>query len=335
MGKLLIHIVPAIGLGFVIQIIFHEIGHLLGGLLTGWSFMYLQLYRLVILIDNKRLKIRIVGERGYRCIMYPKSINQGAILYTTGGVIANLLLTIAGIIILIVIALPMVIWLYIWSFAVFGLGLFLINGIKRTIRVCNDKECYNLLKANEVNKHCHNAQLIIAKQLIEGISYRDIGEEVICLCPDIVQNDIQAYQAVLEYYYYLDANNHIKMGYALNKIHDKDNISNEVLSIIKLEHIYLQLILSINVLNRSHSNASISDIKRNINKQRNRVDVHSLRVKTVYEAYILLCDGKDNEAIEALDAAIRSIQSLVCIYDGERIFCINQLRSIEKTIRRR
>ena len=71
MGKLLIHIVPAIGLGFVIQIIFHEIGHLLGGLLTGWSFLYLQLYRLVILIDYKRLKIRIVGDIGVLCILNP------------------------------------------------------------------------------------------------------------------------------------------------------------------------------------------------------------------------------------------------------------------------
>ena len=48
MERVLLHIVPAIAIGFIMQLIIHETGHLVGGLLTGWRFSYLQLYNLVL-----------------------------------------------------------------------------------------------------------------------------------------------------------------------------------------------------------------------------------------------------------------------------------------------
>ena len=76
MGKVLFHIILAIGLGFIMQIVLHEVGHLIGGFLTGWRFLYLHIYKIVIKRESSRLKLMIVGEIGYKCIMYPKSINH-------------------------------------------------------------------------------------------------------------------------------------------------------------------------------------------------------------------------------------------------------------------
>ena len=103
-------------------------------------------------------------------------------------------------------------------------------------------------------------------------------------------NDIYAYQAVLEYYYYLDTNNYLKAGQALNKIQN-NNISMEVLNIIKLERIYYQLLLIFmnfdSIQNSaSDNNASISSIEESIIKYSKKGDIHSFRVKAVYEALI-------------------------------------------------
>lgn len=328
MEKLLIHTVPAILSGFIIQTILHEIGHLIGGLLTGWRLLYLQLYSLVLKKKDKGYTLTVVSNKGFMCIMYPDSVNNKALIYTMGGCIANLLSGIIGVQLLYTVAKESVLWLYIWCFMVFGIGLFLMNGIARVNRVCNDMACYILLKNDSNSRFCHNSQLLIAKELMRGLSYGDIGRELICLCPDPAENDIQAYQAVLEYYYYLDIRDYLKMGQALNKIRKKDNISKEVSNIIELEHMYLQLLIEYKLLNSSNSNPSIDMLRENINKYSKKGDIHSLRIKAVFEAYVQLRDGNIKIATDILKKAIENIKGYKCIYEGERIFCISQLMNI-------
>ena len=66
MERILLHIIPAIAIGFIVQIVLHEIGHLIGGLLTGWRFLYMQLYTLVLKRDNKGLKLVVVRDKGFK-----------------------------------------------------------------------------------------------------------------------------------------------------------------------------------------------------------------------------------------------------------------------------
>ncbi|NLL00984.1 MAG: hypothetical protein GX271_10025 [Clostridiales bacterium] len=333
MGKILIHIIPAIAIGFLVQIILHELGHLIGGLITGWKFLYLQIYKLIIKREKHRLKIMIVGEVGYRCIMYPISISQGAKLYTMGGCIMNLISSIVGLLFLVFASVTLVMWLYIWSFFTFGIGLFIMNGIARIEKVCNDKACSNLLRVDKHSRLCHNAQLIIARHLMNGLSYSEIGEEIICLCPDIAENDIEAYQAMLEYYYYLDINNHIMMRQALNKIRSRDNISKELLYSLELELIYLELLLSLRPLDSLHNNTLLNSVGEKISCYDKNGDIHSLRVRLVYDAYKQESAGNSNIAIEILSKNIEIIKKCNCIYEGEKLFCINQLKRVIMTIK--
>lgn len=339
MSNILMHIIPAIGLGFIIQVILHETGHLIGGFLAGWKFLYLQLYTIVLKREDRRIKIMSVSERGYRCIMYPKSIDTDAILYTIGGYIVNLFTAFIGVLILISVRMDPVLWLYTWSFTAFGIGLFLMNGTYCIKRVCNDKACLHMLKSDKHTRRCHNAQLITAKYLMKGLSYKQIEEEGILQCPEVSLNDIQIYQAVLEYYYYLDKNNSMKMGQALNKIRHKDNISKEVLDIVEMELAYVRLLLGIKYHAREIQDSkphnimiNLKDIDNIIKKHERPGEVHTLRIKALYKTYNCLVEGDKVKALDKLDNAISKIQGLNFIYEGEKNFCINQLHKIKDNI---
>ena len=128
MKLVIIHLIPAIIICFVIQIILHEIGHLIGGIVSGWKFLCIQIHNIVLHKTNKGLNLKLVKDKGYRCIMYPLSINQNAILYTMGGCIINLLSGILSLILMIIVPLSPIIWLYTWCFLVFGIGMFVMNG---------------------------------------------------------------------------------------------------------------------------------------------------------------------------------------------------------------
>lgn len=327
MKDILLHLIPAVVSGFVLQTILHELGHLLGGLITGWRLLYIQIYRLVIKRGSGIVRISVVEERGFKCIMCPSSINSRALLYTVGGCITNLVTGLAGFIIMLIMPFTPSLWIYLWCFSVFGVALFLVNGTGSIKRVCNDKACYKLLKEDNHNRICHNGQLMVAKHLMEGLSYRNIGEELICLCPDLVCNDIQAYQTVLEYYYYLDKRNHMMIGPALNKIRNRGNISGEVLRIIELEEVYLRLVIGFGLFKCKTERSII--IQEDIDKYIRKGDIHSLRVKAVYDAYQMLRKGELNTCVEMLDNAIDKMKSFSCVYEGERIFCVNQLRKIK------
>ncbi|MDD4112814.1 MAG: hypothetical protein PHC56_07255 [Herbinix sp.] len=348
MGRVLMHIILSIGLGFIMQLILHELGHLFGGLITGWRFLYLQIHRLIIKRENKRIRLMIIGERGYKCIMYPKSVGQGAKLYTMGGCVINLLSSAAVFLIFIFVSMSPVMWLYIWSFTCFGLGLFLMNGIASTKRICNDRACYNLLKADRCNILCHNAQLITARHLMNGLTYGEIGEELICLCPKIADNDICAYQTVLEYYYYLDIKNYLKMGQALNKIRTKDNISKYILDIVESELFYVRILCAI-IIKAKRTGLNRNDVSDEVNKvntgdsfiKRDRdlyirdkriTDIHSQRIKAVYGAYRHFVVGDMDKAVDTLNESIKLLNDSLSVYLGEKKFCIRRLVEVRKII---
>ena len=323
MEEFIINLIPAIIAGFIIQVILHEIGHFIGGKVTGWSFLFIQIYRFLIRRTDKGLRLLITNDIGFQCIMYPGSINTKALIYTMGGCITNLLSALMGFILLFTVDVSPLMWLYVWCFSVFGIGLFFVNGRSSIKRVCNDRACYNLLKINSQARLCHNSQLLIAKQLMKGLSYSEIGEEAICLCNDIAKNDIEAYQVVLEYYYYLDMGNYMILEQVLDKVRDKENISTELVHIIEMELIYVKLYLALRLHRKSYIN--LNDIEKAIKRYGKKGDIHTLRVGTVYKAYLYYVNQINQEAAIIIDSTINDIKKSKYIYEGDKVFCIRQL----------
>lgn len=328
----LIHIISALGLCLITQTIFHEIGHFIGGVISGWKLLYIQIYKLALKRNTKTNKFNIVwvDELSYQCIMYPKSLETNAFLYTLGGCIANLITGLMGMLLLILVKMDLVSWIYTWCFSAYGIGFSIMNIIADVQRVCNDGACYKFLKSSDQTKLCHNAQLLLAKKLIAGLSYRQIGKELICLCPSVAGNDIEAYQAILEYYYYLDISNYSEMKNSLDKIKGIKNISNQVLNIFKLELTYQKILSSlINQDNSSNNDLEDMDYLKLPYKNGN---VHSIRVKSAVKAYKRLSEGDVMKAVEIINEAINYIDRTKFIYDGEKFFCIRQLKKLKNII---
>ena len=80
----------------VLQIIIHEAGHLVFGLLTGYRFSSFRIFNLMLVKESGRLRLRklnIAGTGG-QCLMCPPDLVNGTMpfmLYNFGGAIMNIL----------------------------------------------------------------------------------------------------------------------------------------------------------------------------------------------------------------------------------------------------
>ena len=134
-------------IGYLIQIIIHEGGHLIFGLISGYSFVSFRVGSFTIINDNgklKRKKFNIPGTGG-QCLMMPPELKNGTfpfILYNLGGVIVNLVASILGILIARNVNSP---FNFIWFvFSISGIFGVLTNGIPMKIGgIAND--AYNIL----------------------------------------------------------------------------------------------------------------------------------------------------------------------------------------------
>lgn len=92
----------ALAIAFVLHIIVHEGGHLIGGLLTGYRFVSFRIFSLTLLRRDGRYIMRrfnIPGTGG-QCIMLPPEGDAAKVpfvIYNAAGVAANILLTAAAI----------------------------------------------------------------------------------------------------------------------------------------------------------------------------------------------------------------------------------------------
>ena len=92
--------------GFLIHIVIHEAGHLFFGLISGYSFVSFRIGSFTLIKENKKLKhkkFNIPGTGG-QCIMMPPALKDGKypfVVYNFGGVIMNLIVAIAGILVVI------------------------------------------------------------------------------------------------------------------------------------------------------------------------------------------------------------------------------------------
>ncbi|MBP3775161.1 MAG: hypothetical protein ILA34_07420 [Bacteroidaceae bacterium] len=118
----------------VLQIILHEAGHLLMGLLTGYRFVSFRIFQFTLIRHDGhyRWKRFSLAGTGGQCLMSPpdKPIEQvDTRWYNAGGVLANLLTAALAIATLDLCALPQWLEVLLLSMAIMGIIYGLLNGI--------------------------------------------------------------------------------------------------------------------------------------------------------------------------------------------------------------
>lgn len=166
----------------VLQLILHEGGHLIFGLLTGYGFSSFRLGSLMLLKTTEGFRFRrfSLAGTGGQCILTPPAENDGdfpVVLYNMGGVILNLL----------AFAVFLILYLrnrqqgYLSSFLLesWAIALFyaLINGIPiNTETVSNDGFNTLMLSKSKTSRKALWLMLTVNAKQTEGVRLKDMPE---------------------------------------------------------------------------------------------------------------------------------------------------------------
>ena len=181
---------------FILQVIIHEAGHLVFGLLSGYKFISFRVFDFKIIKDgNGKLKIRFerLAGTGGQCLMRAPEYVEGKFkykLYLLGGVTFNLVFSI-------------VFWLilpnyYTLLFALIGFALAFLNLIPMGF---NDGMTFYHASKDETTRFVLYLQL-------EYVYYQSIGKNLLIEKPEVVEK-INSLEFIkldgLEYFFEFDS----------------------------------------------------------------------------------------------------------------------------------
>ncbi len=178
-GALLITFYIAIFL----QIIIHEGGHLIFGLLTGYKFSSFRIGSFMWIKDNDKLRFRrlSIAGTGGQCLLVPPDLKNGKIpfvLYNFGGSIMNLIASgIFGALYFLYPKEGIISTLFAIT-AIIGVAFAIMNGIPLRLGTV-DNDGYNALSM-EKNPEALKAfylQMKINEQITKGVRLKDMPEE--------------------------------------------------------------------------------------------------------------------------------------------------------------
>lgn len=116
----------------MIHIIFHEAGHMIGGLLTGYKFLFFRIGSTTLVRTDNGFKIRklTVPGTGGQCIMVPPEMKDGdypVVIYNLGGGLMNIILSLVAVIIIKTYSLNPVALGFLEIFAIVGIYIGIVN----------------------------------------------------------------------------------------------------------------------------------------------------------------------------------------------------------------
>lgn len=245
-GRIFFEIVAmlvAVSLAAILQIILHEAGHLVCGLLSGYRFVSFRVGSFTLIKDKEgkfRFKRFKLAGTGGQCLMSPPtddlSDNIPTVLYNAGGVLMNLLCaTLVLVVILFCNYFGVFFQNFLAAMVVMGYAFALLNGIPMKLGgIANDG--YNILYLNRDKQAVKGfaAQLIVNEKLQNGMRLSEMPDEVFDLGGEINYSDpLQANVALMFISRELDKGNveaaHEQFKELLN------NHRKELMPLLKLE----------------------------------------------------------------------------------------------------
>ncbi len=190
-------LIVAVVLASYLQIILHEAGHLVCGLLTGYRFVSFRVGSLVLFNDGNgklRFKRFKVAGTGGQCLMSPPDVPIEKLptgLYNAGGALMNLLCaTVALLLIIYCDNMHFFIRYFLSSTVAVGCVFALLNGIPMKLGgIANDGYNILYLKRDRQSVKGFCSQLVVNEKLQNGVRLSQMPDEVFDLGGEINYSD--------------------------------------------------------------------------------------------------------------------------------------------------
>lgn len=213
------------GITYYAQMIIHEAGHLVAGLISGYKFGSFRAGSIIFVNENGKIKIRLqsIAGTGGQCLMTPPPMVDGKfpfVFYNLGGVLMNIL------------TLPLcVLWLqnaigkpvsHAFSVLMFFSGLIvaLTNGIPLKFGMVNNdgSNIVELCRNKEARMVFHN-QFMVMDSLRRGIRLKEMPSEYFFMPSDEgMKNSVAASGAVFLENRLIDEGKYLEALELINKL---------------------------------------------------------------------------------------------------------------------
>ena len=167
---------------FFLHIIVHEAGHLVFGLLTGYSYSSFRVGSFMWVKENGRLKMKrlSLAGTGGQCLMIPPESSDGTFpfaLYLLGGPLANLLFGFIFLALYFSFQHVMHFPVFLLMFGVFNFLSFLLNGIPMKLALVSNDGHNALSFAKDPHAlHAFCTQMKVVEQISNGVRLKDMPE---------------------------------------------------------------------------------------------------------------------------------------------------------------
>jgi len=189
--------------GMFLQIVIHEAGHLVFGLLTGYKFCSFRIGSFMIVRRDGKLhfcRFTLAGTGG-QCLMCPPELKNGTmpvVLYNLGGSIMNILAAALFFALYAITRDVGVICIFFAACGVIGVGFAITNGVPLRLGVVNN-DGHNAisLRKDKAATRALWIQLKVNERQTEGDRLRDMPEEWFAMPEDNLDNSLISAVAVL------------------------------------------------------------------------------------------------------------------------------------------
>lgn len=173
----------ALYIGFFINIIIHEAGHLLFGLVSGYKFSSFRITSFMIVNDKGKIRFKrqnIAGTGG-QCLMVPPDMEDGklpVILYNLGGCIMNIIFAVVFLLLHFLCKTDSFLPVFLLALSVVGFLFAITNGIPiHTANIDNDGYNAFALRKNPEAMFGFWVQLKAIELTSKGVRLKDMPDE--------------------------------------------------------------------------------------------------------------------------------------------------------------
>ena len=296
-------------LGMHLQLILHEIGHLIFGLISGYKFSSFRIGNIMLIKQKNKLKIKIFKVAGTsgQCIMTPPELANNKIpvlLYNFGGAIFNILFAMLFIAIYFIFQNNNIINYMVKILAIYGIYFAALNGIPMKMGTI-DNDGFNALSLNK-NEEAQKAfwtQLKINEMLAKNKRVKEMPEEWFNLDKDAdLKNSIVATIEVYNCNRLMDEHEFKKANKKMEKLLKQENaIAGIYQNLMICDRIYCELIeKNFEAANKLYNNEQKKFMKS--------MENHPSIIRTNYAISLLLekDQAKANKFLKSFRKRIKS-----------------------------